>query len=109
MLASEIHGSNSPPRQDPRTHLVGRPPECPAVIERAGRGTEGDRARMLLDNPRPEPCSICEEPSPTISYFWPGGLVVRVHAACAALWKLERGWEGGPHEDTRAQEAGGED
>ncbi len=84
-------------------------PSAPPVIERAGRGTEGDRARMLLGNPSPEPCAICAEPETTITYFWPGGLVVRVHAACAALWKLERGREGGPHEDMRAQEAGGED
>lgn len=61
---------------------------APPVIERAGRGTEGDRARMLLDNPRPEPCSICAEPGATIT--WPGGVLVRVHAACDALWKQAR-------------------
>jgi hypothetical protein len=66
-------------------------PNEPPVIHRAGRGTEGERARRLLDNPRPEPCTICNEPGPTISYLWLGGLVVRVHAACDALWKQERG------------------
>jgi hypothetical protein len=45
---------------------------------------------MTIDNPRPELCAICDEPGPTIAYFWPGGLVVRVHAARAALWKQER-------------------
>ena len=34
-------------------------PSAPPVIERAGRGTEGDRTRMVVDNPRAEPCSIC--------------------------------------------------
>jgi len=65
-------------------------PGAPPVIQRAGRGTEGDRTRMTIDNPRPELCAICDEPGPTIAYFWPGGLVVRVHAARAALWKQER-------------------
>ena len=64
-------------------------PSAPPVIERAGRGTEGDRARMVVDNPRAEPCSICNESRPTIAYLWPGGVMVRVHAACAAIWKQE--------------------
>ena len=34
---------------------------------------------------------VCAEPEPTVSYFWAGGIVVRLHAACDALWKLERG------------------
>jgi hypothetical protein len=66
-------------------------PSAPPVIERAGRGTEGDRARMVVNNPRAEPCSICGESGPTISYFWPGGVMVRVHAACDAIWRQERG------------------
>jgi hypothetical protein len=65
-------------------------PSAPPVIHRAGQAPDGDRARMTLDNPRPEPCAICNEPGPPIAYFWPGGLVVRVHAACDALWKQER-------------------
>jgi hypothetical protein len=66
-------------------------PSAPPVIERAGRGTEGDRARMVVDNPRAEPCAICDEPGPPIAYFWPGGLMVRVHAARDAIWKQEGG------------------
>jgi hypothetical protein len=65
-------------------------PSAPPVIERAGRGTEGDRARMVVDNPRAEPCAICGDSGPAISYFWPGGVVVHVHAACDAIWKQER-------------------
>ena len=65
-------------------------PSSPPVIERAGRASEGERGRMTVDSPRPEPCTICDEAGPTISYFWPGGLMIRVHAACDALWKQER-------------------
>jgi integrase len=31
---------------------------------------------MLVDNPRAEPCAICGDSGPAISYFWPGGLMV---------------------------------
>jgi hypothetical protein len=68
----------------------GVPPSAPPVIERASRASEGDRARMTVDNPRPEPCSICDELGTTITYFWPGGVLVRVHATCDALWRQER-------------------
>jgi hypothetical protein len=65
-------------------------PSAPHVIERVGAASQDDKARMVVDNPQPGPCSICDQPGPQISYFWPGGKVIRVHAACAAAWKLER-------------------
>ena len=40
---------------------------------------------------RQQPCAICAEPDPTISYFWTGGVMVCVHAACDATWKQEIG------------------
>jgi hypothetical protein len=39
---------------------------------------------------RQQPCAICAEPDPTISYFWTAGVMVCVHAACDALWKQEQ-------------------
>jgi hypothetical protein len=33
---------------------------------------------------------ICEEPGPGVSYTYPGGRVIRLHAACDALWQQER-------------------
>ena len=36
------------------------------------------------------PCTICDEPGPQVQYFYVAGQVVRVHAACDALWRLER-------------------
>ena len=37
----------------------------------------------------PEPCTICGEPAPQVQYSYIAGQVVRVHAACDALWQLE--------------------
>ena len=38
-----------------------------------------------------EPCTICAEVGRQVSYVYSAGLVVRVHAACDAVWKQERG------------------
>src|SRR5262245_39821138 len=35
-------------------------------------------------------CLICREPDATLAYFWIGGRVAYLHAACDALWKQER-------------------
>ena len=39
---------------------------------------------------RIETCLICGEPGTTVAYFWMGGRVAYLHAACDVLWKLER-------------------
>lgn len=57
-------------------------PSEPPVIQRSGHDPAWARAE--------DPCTICGEPAPSVSYFWPGGRVVRLHAACDALWKQER-------------------
>ena len=54
-------------------------PNEPPLITRAGQGA-----------PRKDACVICVESDPTVSYFWPGGIVVRLHASCDALWKRVR-------------------
>jgi hypothetical protein len=36
------------------------------------------------------PCLICGEPDPMVSYTYTDQKVVRVHAACSALWEQER-------------------
>jgi len=33
---------------------------------------------------------ICGEPNAMVAYFWVGGRVAHLHAACDAAWKLER-------------------
>jgi hypothetical protein len=54
-------------------------PNEPPVIQRSGEvGTRRQGA-----------CAICTEPDPTVIYFWTGGVMVQLHAACDALWKQE--------------------
>jgi len=40
----------------------------------------------LLD----QPCDICGELAPHVQHFYVGGIVVRVHTACDALWEQGR-------------------
>jgi len=43
-----------------------------------------------VKNPKPEPCLVCCEPEPQIALFFAAGRVVRLHAACEALWQQKR-------------------
>jgi hypothetical protein len=58
-------------------------PSGPPLIERP-------RTHSVVKNPLPEPCTVCGEPGPQVSYFYLAGFVVRVHAPCDALWQQER-------------------
>jgi len=40
--------------------------------------------------PRSAVCLICGEPGPIVTYVWSGGRAANLHAACDAIWKLER-------------------
>ena len=62
------------------------PSEAPS-IERRGAD---ESARFTLQDPALEPCAICSEPHTHIALFFTGGLMVRLHAACDALWQQER-------------------
>ena len=62
------------------------PSEAPS-IERRGAD---ESARFALQDPALEPCAICGEPQTHVALFFTGGLMVRLHAACEALWKQER-------------------
>ncbi|HEV2055382.1 MAG TPA: hypothetical protein VGV06_09440 [Methylomirabilota bacterium] len=37
-----------------------------------------------------ESCAICGEPGPQLSYYLPGGQILRFHAFCDLLWQEER-------------------
>jgi hypothetical protein len=55
----------------------------------------GGRTKIVVSRtPLKVPCSICGEEGPQTSYLYPSGRpsgqVIRVHAACDALWKEER-------------------
>ena len=67
-------------------------PDDPPPMERpAPSSTMGNRrARILVGGTLHEPCTICGEPGPQVQHFYLAGQVVSVHAACDALWQLER-------------------
>ena len=58
-------------------------PSEPPVI--SGTGDVG-----AVKNPLPAACSVCGDRDPQITLFYVAGLVVRLHAACDALWRQER-------------------
>jgi hypothetical protein len=57
-------------------------PNEPPVVQNAGPGFGSFE--------HGSPCLICGEPDALVGYFWTGGLVAYLHAACDALWQLER-------------------
>ena len=58
------------PNERPRVHQVGHGP-----------------SRLA---PQSDVCLICGEPGPIVTYVWSGGRAASLHAACDAIWKLER-------------------
>ena len=62
------------------------PTEAPSIERRGGE----ESARFALQDPALEPCAICGEPRTQVALFFTGGSLVRLHAACEALWKQER-------------------
>jgi hypothetical protein len=65
-------------------------PTGPPLMEKLVPGQRGTPTRTFVSNPLEEPCTICGEPGPQVSYTYQGGTVVRLHAACDAMWQQER-------------------
>jgi len=38
-----------------------------------------------------ESCAICGQPSPELSYYYPGGRILRFHSSCDLLWQVTIG------------------
>jgi len=57
------------------------PNEAP-VVQNAGPGFGSFKRGSL--------CLFCGKPDALVGYFWTGGGVAYLHAACDALWKHER-------------------
>jgi len=68
-------------------------PSEPAPIQRpVPPAPTGPKPHMFVaDSLLDQPCTICGELAPQAQLFYAGGIVVRVHAACEALWQQERG------------------
>jgi hypothetical protein len=58
-------------------------PSEPPVVQNAGGPGFGS---FKHDSP----CLICGEPDALVGYFWTGGRVAYLHAACDAAWMQER-------------------
>ena len=65
-------------------------PGDPPLIERPANDLPNGRTRSLIGDPLREPCTICGDEGPQVSYFYVAGQVIRVHAACDAVWKQEQ-------------------
>jgi hypothetical protein len=46
--------------------------------------------RIVIGPSAREPCLICGEPDPLVSYTYADQRVIRLHADCDALWRQER-------------------
>ena len=60
--------------------------ELPPVPNAALAGRAARTTRIVIGRSLPEPCSICDRAAPTVFYIYSDQSVVRVHAACEALW-----------------------
>ena len=66
-------------------------PPLPSLANGSLSGPAAARATpVVIGRPTPDPCLICGEADPTLSYWYVKGKVLRIHAACDALWRQER-------------------
>jgi hypothetical protein len=68
----------------------GNLPPVPPLADKAPLGNAVRVTRVVVGRPMPEPCLICGEANPTVSYTYANGKLVRIHAACDALCHQER-------------------
>ena len=45
--------------------------------------------RIVIGRSSPDPCFICGETGPTMSFIYTNQRVIRVHGTCEALWREE--------------------
>jgi ribosomal protein S14 len=65
-------------------------PGDPPSIERPMDTLSNRKIRSLIGGSLQDPCTICGDEGPQVSYFYVAGQVVRVLAACDAVWKQEQ-------------------
>jgi hypothetical protein len=58
--------------------------------EKIAPGQISRAAQIFIGTESQERCLVCEELGPHVPYTYPGGKVVRLHAACDAVWQQER-------------------
>jgi hypothetical protein len=67
-----------------------RLPVGPPPAEILIRGRSLRLTRTIVGRATREPCLICGEPDPMLSYTFTDGRVIHLHGACDALWQQER-------------------
>ena len=68
----------------------GELPSIPPQPETIIRGRSLRVTRTIIGRATREPCLICGEPDPMLSYTFTDGRVIHLHGACDALWQQER-------------------
>ena len=58
-----------------------------SLVSESGRGVA---AQVHVGTVDLDTCAICGQPGPQLSYYYPGGRVLRFHAYCDLLWQEER-------------------
>lgn len=71
----------------------GRLPPSPPQAETVIRGRSLRVTRTIIGRATLEPCLICGEPDPMLSYRFTDGRVIHLHGACDVLWQQERAGE----------------
>jgi hypothetical protein len=65
-------------------------PPVPPLADKNLPGHAVRVTRTVVGRSTLEPCLICGEADPMIAYTYADGKVIRLHAACDALWRQER-------------------
>jgi hypothetical protein len=68
----------------------GELPPQPPQAEKVIRGRSLRLTRTIVGRATREPCLICGEPDPMLSYTFTDGRMIYLHGACDALWQQER-------------------
>ena len=68
----------------------GRLPPSPPQAETVIRGRSLRVTRTIIGRATLEPCLICGEPDPMLSYTFTDRRVIHLHGACDALWQQEQ-------------------
>jgi hypothetical protein len=69
---------------------TGELPPTPPLADTSLPGQTVRVIRIVIGRSTPYPCLICGEADPMVAYTYTDGKVVRLHAACSALWEQER-------------------
>ncbi len=65
----------------------GELPPGPPLADKILPGQLARLTRIVIRRATRGPCLICDEPNPNVSYTYADRKVIRLHAACDALWQ----------------------